>query len=134
MRPGEGRLLLALGAIPVVAAAYVVAFPTRPDYPGHLLGGAGATLLLGVLVVLVRRPHPLVVVGVVLVAVGLGAITEQTVFRLAEFDPVDLANQSVGAGLAGFAILECDRHPRSLVVASVVGLLLVVAGFRYAFA
>lgn len=128
------RLLLALLVVPLVGAAYVMAFPARPDYPGHFLAGAGATLLLGALVVLVGRPHPFVVVGTVLLAVGLGAVAEQTVFRLAEFDPVDLANQSLGAGLAGVVLLECPRRALPVAAVGAAGLALVLVGFRYAFA
>ena len=134
MRGAGQRLLLALLAVPAVAAVYVAAFPTRPDYPGHLLAGAGATLLLGVLVLVVRRPHPFVLVGMVLLAVALGAVAEQTVFRLAEFDPVDLANQSVGAGLAGVVLLACPRRPLPVTAVGLIGLGLVLVGFRYAFA
>lgn len=133
-RPVEPGLLLALLLVPLVGLAYVVGFPTRPDYPGHLLAGAGATLLLGALVVLVRRPHPFVVVGTVLLAVTLGAVAEQTVFRLAEFDPVDLANQSLGAGLAGVALLECPRRTLPVAAVGAAGVALVLVGFRYAFA
>lgn len=128
------RLLVALLVLPVAGAAYVAAFATRPDYPGHFLAGAGATLLLGVLVLLVRQPHPFVVVRTVVLAVALGAVAEQTVFRLAEFDPVDLANQSLGAGLAGVVLLECRRRPLPVAAVGAVGLALVVVGFRYAFA
>jgi len=101
---------------------------------GHFLAGAGGTFLrlAGVLAETPDRRWPVVVT--VWVAILLGVLTEATVFRLAEFDPVDLANQSLGAILAGVAMLDARPYDRSSGVAAVAGFAFLVAGFFYAFA
>lgn len=116
------------------AAAYKLSFPDRSDYVGHFLAGAGGTLLLLTVVVeMDRRGRWPVVLGV-WTAVLLGVIAEATVFRLAEFDLVDLANQSLGAVFAGFGMLDGRAGDRSTAVAGIAGLVFLVAGFGYAFA
>lgn len=126
------RPALAVAAVAVAGVAYRAAFPDRPDYAGHLLAGAGGTLLLLAVVVAVLGPGPWRVVGVVAVAVLLGVGTEATIFKYAEFDPVDFANQSVGAVLACAGFLGARRD--DLPLAAVAGLVLLAAGFHYAFA
>jgi len=126
-------LTLALTLVVLVAVAYGVLFPDRTDYVGHFLAGAGGTLwLLAVVVESEPRSRWPVVVGV-LSAVLLGTFAEATVFKLAEFDPVDLANQSLGAVLVGLGMVDGRPHDRSAGVAGVLGLVFLVAGFGYAF-
>ena len=71
----------------------------------------------------------LVVVG----AVGIGAVMEATVYRLAIFDPVDFFNQSLGACVAGAAVIGHRRSFVAAIVAVGLGLLLVWMGIRFAF-
>ena len=88
------------------AAVYLGLLGYRTDAAGHALAGLGGTLLLlGVLLAAARAPVSWSVAGVVLVAVAGGVVTEATIFKLAVFDMVDFANQSVGACLAGFCAL-----------------------------
>ncbi len=127
-------LTLAVGAVVLLGVAYGLLFPDRTDYLGHFLAGAGGTycLLAVVAAAAPGRRWPLVIT--VWVAVLLGVVTEATVFRLAEFDLVDLANQSLGAVLAGVGMLDAQPRDRSSTVAAASGLVLLVAGFFYAFA
>ena len=130
----RAALTLAIGAVVVVGVAYGLLFPDRTDYLGHFLAGAGGTYwLLAVVVAAAPGRRWPVVVGV-WVAVLLGVFTEATVFRLAEFDPVDLANQSLGAVLGGVGMLDARPYDRSTAVAAVAGLVFLVGGFFYAFA
>ncbi|RNL62650.1 hypothetical protein EFK50_12905 [Nocardioides marmoriginsengisoli] len=126
-------LTLSLVLVVLVGVSYGVLFPDRTDYLGHFLAGAGGTFwLLAIVVELDRNSRWPVVYGV-LAAVLLGVFTEATVFRLAEFDPVDLANQSLGAVFAGFGMVDGRPYDRSAGIAGVAGLALLVAGFAYAF-
>ncbi len=125
------RAVAALVAVVLAAVAYRVLFPDRFDYAGHFVAGAGGTLCL--LAPFVRRGGPWRVVTVAAVAVLLGVGTESTIFRLAEFDPVDLANQSLGALLvcAGFVDAE---GVRDAALAAAAGVTLLIAGFGLVFA
>jgi hypothetical protein len=58
----------------------------------------------------------------------LGVVTEATVFRLAEFDPVALANQSAGAVLAGIGLLDAEDRPSSTAIGLLGGIALLIAG------
>jgi hypothetical protein len=53
---------------------------------------------------------------------------------LAEFDPVDLANQSLGAVLAGLGLLDVKRAESTTGAAFLGGFVLLIVGFSYAFA
>jgi hypothetical protein len=94
-----------------VAVAYRFLFPLRDDYLGHFAAGYGGTLLLwlGVMWWLGwSRPTAkwgYAALAIALVSVGLGAVLEGTLFRYAEFDQVDFGNQSLGAVMAGLAVL-----------------------------
>lgn len=125
-------LACSLLAVIAFTAAYYVAFPDRSDYAGHFVAGAGGTLLALTAVAALPRSGPWRAVAVAVVAVLLGVGTEATVFKLAEFDPVDLANQSLGAVLAAAGFLDATR--RHAPYGAVAGLVLLVAGFRLAFA
>lgn len=134
VRSTDWRPLVAFVAIVLLGVAYGVLFPDRTDYVGHYLAGAGATLMLLSVVVALAPGRPLVVTAGVAVAVLLGVGTEATIFRLAEFDPVDLANQSMGAVLAGIGLHDAERGGASTGLAFVGGFVLLIAGFFYAFA
>lgn len=127
-------LTLGVGAVLLVAVAYGGLFPDRTDYVGHFLAGAGGTFLLLAIVVAAAPEQRWPVVIAVWAAILLGMFTEATVFRLDEFDPVDLANQSLGATLAGVAMMDARPYDCSSAVAAAAGLGFLVAGFFYAFA
>lgn len=129
-----GRPVAALVAVAVLGVAYGLLFPERSDYLGHFLAGAGGTFMLLAVVIVSAPNHPLVVVAGVAAAVLLGVAMEASIFRLAVFDPVDLANQSVGALLAAIGLLDAQRGDSSAGLAFIGGFVLVVAGFFYAFA
>ena len=130
----RAALTLGVGAVLLAAVAYGGLFPDRTDYVGHFLAGAGGTFLLLAVVVAAAPERRWPVVITVWVAILLGVFTEATVFRLAEFDPVDLANQSLGAVLAGVAMLDARPYDRSSWIATAAGLGFLIAGFFYAFA
>ncbi|MGQ0467907.1 MAG: hypothetical protein ACT4QG_21640 [Sporichthyaceae bacterium] len=106
--PGEGAAILGVVAM---AALMLAAFPGRADYTGHFLAGAGATLLLlGLAAASLEKPQPWTILAVCLAAVGMGAIAEATVFRLAAYDWVDFAVQSMGAVLVTAPFLEAGKR------------------------
>jgi len=128
--------------VALVAVAYRWLFPLREDYLGHFAAGYGGTVLLLLASIWwfgFARPtaawaYAMLILA--LVSIGLGAVTEATVFRYAEFDQVDFGNQSLGAVMAGLAILgdsprtwlaPSDYWPRALVGAATLAL-----GFYYA--
>ncbi len=121
-------------AIVLLGMAYGLVFPDRSDYVGHFLAGAGGTLLLLALVVASAPGSIKALLVTVAIAVLLGVLAEATIFRLAAFDPVDLANQSLGAVLAGVALLDVETRPATTGLAAVAGLIFLIAGFNYAFA
>lgn len=132
----------------------------RFDYVGHYAAGFGATLILlaGAQLAAPARTGSIVIMLISLVSIGFGAIAEETVFKLAQFDPVDFVNQSLGAVLAGIVVIaaraqgEAGGQSRSADSTSaheptrpgdpmlaafvwiVIGGAAVVAGFRFAFA
>jgi hypothetical protein len=113
----------------------VAAFPHRLDYPGHFLAGFGGTLLLlAALLSLAPRPLGWAAVWVALVAIGIGAITESTIFRFAIFDPVDFCNQSLGAGLAALSVLDRPASRGSAWLLAGLSGVLLIAGWQLAFA
>ena len=83
----------------------------RHDYVGHFAAGYGGSL--GLIMVALRllpterfgAMSTWSLVPLCLFCIGLGAITEATIFRLAKFDEVDFCNQSLGAVLAAAAAL-----------------------------
>lgn len=116
------------------AAVYLGLLGYRTDAAGHALAGLGGTLLLlGALLAAARAPVGWSVVGAVLLAVAGGVVTEATIFKLAVFDMVDFANQSIGACLAGLCALgRCGKGDANVAYGgAVVGL---VAGTFLAFA
>ncbi len=144
-RAAEARRVLLLGvAVGVPAAAYLLFLRHRTDYPGHLLAGYGGTLGalgLGLLVAprsfFLSRAAPLLVLLATLACIGLGAVCESTIFCIAQFDPVDFNNQSIGAALAGLSavlVLDADRPPpATLAVGALLSIASLAAGFFLAF-
>jgi len=131
------RVPAALPSVAVVTAlglVYVVLFGDRTDYAGHFLAGAGGTYVLLAAVAAWRPGRPWPVVAGTWLAVLLGVRTEATVFRPAEFDPVDLVNQSLGALLAGLGLVAAQPGDRSVPLALVAAGPLLVGGFVLAFA
>lgn len=123
-----------LVAVLIPAIAFVVAFPQRTDYVGHYLAGAGGTALI--LAAVLARPgrRPWLVAATTNVGILIGVGTEATVFRLAIFDPVDLASQSLGALVVGAALVGASGSKRLATCVFVVAALLLATGFGYAFA
>lgn len=107
-------------------------FSYRTDYLGHYLAGfAGTLAVLSFLVMIGPDDRVAIVIG--FAAIGLGWVTESTVFKLAIFDPVDFLNQSLGALVAVCLVLGESRSARrgaGLLMLSIVGL---IAGFYFAF-
>lgn len=130
-RPAGPAVAATLAVAAACGAMLLVAFPERSDYAGHFLAGAGATLLLLALVLPWARPWHVLAAGALAVLAGVG--TEATIFRLAEFDLVDLAAQSLGALTACAGVLA-TRGVRAAAYAAAAGLALTVAGFGFAFA
>lgn len=125
------RLALAAG---VGALAFLLLTGDRLDYPGHYLAGFGGTLgLLVFPLASLRERLGWEVVGAVAVAVALGAVLEATVFRFAIFDPVDFANQSLGACLAGACVVGERASLGRAGIAGVVAVACLQAGFLLAF-
>jgi hypothetical protein len=116
------------GTVAVLGLVVRVGFVDRSDYAGHFLAGAGATAMLVALVTaFAPGPRPGLVVALCLGAVALGAVCEETVFRLAAFDWVDLSFQSSGAVLACLPFLAGGGGRRSD-TGFAVGAVLLIAG------
>ena len=132
--PLAATLGITVVAVLVCAAAFLVAFPQRTDYAGHFVAGAGGNAVLLGMAIAFAQPREWVIVGVTVVAIILGVGTEATVFKIAIFDVVDLGSQSLGALVVACGLF--GSHRSGALGASVVsvGLLLLVAGFRLAFA
>jgi ABC-type branched-subunit amino acid transport system permease subunit len=129
-----GPPVLAAMAGAVALLAYAPFFGRRNDYPGHFTAGFASTLILLVAVgVVTRRPLGWWAVAALGVAIGIGAITEATIFRLAIFDPVDFCNQSLGATIAAASLLGAPVRGRTAVALIVTGCVFLVVGFVVAF-
>lgn len=134
--PRSARGALARMLLPLIATSslYGMLLGHRLDYLGHFLAGYGGTLLL-LAVVAVRRGRRLGwgASGITVIAIGIGLGTEATVFRLAIFDPVDFVNQSLGACLAGAALVNAEGSPRLAAGTLAMGIVVVLGGFWFAF-
>jgi peptidoglycan biosynthesis protein MviN/MurJ (putative lipid II flippase) len=120
----QSHIRLILAVVPALALAVVfeVFLSPRHDYTGHYLAGYGGTLSA---YMVWMRLHPsrqierwgvFSIVPICLCCIALGAVTEATIFRLAKFDELDFCNQSLGAVLAGLAMLsyiQPDSHQAS---------------------
>ena len=128
----------------LVASLFGFAFSYRTDYLGHFLAGYGGTL--GVIAVVSARSFDrrtmnglsIRIVTATLCCIGFGAVLEATVFRIAVFDPVDFANQSLGAVLAGLSsiVFFAGAKHNAALLGSVflIATSSLLAGFFYAFA
>jgi hypothetical protein len=131
--PRRSDLWVPLLAVVTATVAYRVGFHDRPDYAGHMLAGFGATLLALAFLAGVRpRLGSGLILAATLVAVAAGGVIEATVFRIAIFDPVDFAHQSLGGCLAGATVAGCDRRvPTSWY--TLLGAAALLGGFWLAF-
>src|SRR5690606_32686438 len=99
----------------IISALYLMSLGHRTDYVGHFMAGFGGTLLVMAVVLEVLRDAArspstgVVVILLLLLCIGIGALEEATTFRLAKWDEVDFFNQSLGAVLAGLLVLQV--HP-----------------------
>ena len=124
--------------------AYGLILNHRTDYVGHFAAGFGGTIgLLTLVVASIRKPLPycglhLLALVVALISIGLGAILESTVFRIAQFDLIDFCNQSLGAVLAALSFTAARPYTPLRISAVSVGfaaaVVFLVAGFILAFA
>ena len=144
MGPIIARSVLGVVFAPLaLALAYHQFLGHRSDYLGHYLAGCGGTLLLIVCVLAIvpdipyARFAPATIVLLALVAIGIGALFESTIYRIAKFDEVDFCNQSLGAVLASAGVLlVAGRAKPPLFISSglvCVALGLLAAGYHYAF-
>lgn len=118
----------------VTGATYFVSLGHRSDLLGHYLAGFGATLLL-LCALAVKRPLlSWNAFAVTIASIGVGFVTETSVFRFAFFDPVDFANQSIGACVACACVLETRLDGRVVRTLAVAGIVLLTGGFVFAFA
>jgi uncharacterized membrane protein YccC len=138
--------LLLVTILPAAAAGVVYEYflGHRHDYTGHFLAGYGGTL--GALMVWLRTVSKnryavlsiWSIVPICIACIGLGAIFEATVFRLAKFDEVDFCNQSLGAVIAAAAALflaDSQKPAVQLVdIGLIVGVVFLGAGGAYAVA
>ncbi len=134
-RPGAARAVAVLGVAALATAlTFRYLLGHRTDYVGHYLAGLGGTLLLLAPLAARRKPSGWPVVALVAVAIGIGYVTESTVFRIAIFDPVDFVNQSLGACVAGAGVMGRPGSARRGATIAVLGLVCLWAGVLYAFA
>ena len=130
----EIALSLFLGTL-ATALAYWLFLGHRSDYLGHYLAGLGATLgLLTLFLLFTNKALAWETAAIALIAIGLGFVTEFSIFRLALFDPVDFCNQSLGACVAGACMLGARRDRKLIIATGTLSLILVVGGFVFAFA
>jgi hypothetical protein len=105
---------------------FALLVPYRLDYAAHVLGGASATVLAGIVLSRWWRGAP-VVLGSIALVLGAAVIGEVTVFG-ADPDIVDLANSVAGVAIGG--AIELRWPPEDLpapTAAAVWGPLLVAA-------
>lgn len=113
------------------ALVYITTFAYRLDAAGHFCAGFGGTLFLLALVSRGRSELGWSAIFAALAAIGIGIVAELTVFSDLVADPVDVANQSLGALLATACVLA--RPVRSGALA-VTALPILLVGFVFAFA
>ena len=101
----------------------------RSDYLGHYWAGFGGTLLLlAIPPIFFERLPDSWILAITLVAISLGFGTEMTIFKIAKFDPVDFANQSAGACIAGLCLIRQRWEPGWAVRVFALGALIAAAG------
>lgn len=116
----DNRLqLLAMLPAFLVGATFELFLSHRHDYTGHYAAGYGATLMAGVLCSRRWNDRSRLqrdfrwVVGLVLVCIGCGVISEATIFSFAKFDEIDFCSQSLGAVLAGVVLIAWNNSKMS---------------------
>ena len=115
-------------------SAYVIFLGHRLDYAGHYLAGLGATLvLLCGLLLRLKRALRWEAVGVSVIAILLGFVTESSIFRIAFFDPVDFCNQSLGACVACACVIGFPYVPGTVPRLGAASLVITAGGFVLAF-
>ena len=118
----------------VMTGAYFAFLGHRNDLLGHHLAGFGATLLLLCMLAVVRGGRlTWDALAVTVAAIGIGFVTESSIFRFAFFDPVDFANQSLGACIACACVIETRPDRSAIRRLSVAGAVLLLGGFVFAF-
>ena len=145
VKSSSTRMLIA-GIVPVVLLGWIYHWflGHRSDYLGHFLAGYGGTLGL-LMVCVVAMPArdsssnlARQIFFVTLISIGIGAVCEATIFRIAIFDRVDFCNQSIGAVLAGFAALVAVSNSgldsKTVGCGLAIAAITLAAGFHYAFA
>lgn len=117
------------GAAVLTGWAFHLFLGHRSDYLGHYWAGfGGALLLLALPPILLRKcPEPWIP-AIVLLAILLGFGTEMTIFKIAQLDLVDFANQSAGACIAGLCLLNQRWEPGRAVPVFALGALIAAAG------
>lgn len=123
-------LLVPIG---LVALALRLGVAARPDWLGHLLAGFGASLLLVLAALRCTGGRRGTVLGATALAALLGWGAEHTMFALAGADPMDLHAQTLGAGLAGLALLRGRAEETPALPCSLVAASCLVAGAFFAF-
>ncbi len=114
----------------LMSTLYLIFLGHRTDYVGHAIAGFGGTAIL--LVILFRlnpSPSEWKQLWIVLAAIGIGAVAEATIFKIAKFDPVDFNNQSIGAYLAGCCAVRTRWPKESFDFIITVSGLFIIAGF-----
>ena len=109
------RLFLLTAPAIAVGVIFEVFLGHRHDYAGHYAAGYGGTLAATMLWLRTRSKSGFADVAarsllpVCLACIALGAVAEATAFRIAQFDPIDFFNQSLGAVLAAICSLGFHR-------------------------
>ena len=112
------------------ALVYVTVFAYRLDAAGHFCAGFGGTLFLLALVSRGRDELGWSAVLIAFAAIGIGIVAELTLFSDLVADPVDVANQSLGAVLAAGCVLSRPVRCKAL---ALTALPILLAGFAFAF-
>ena len=143
-KPMVGRVLLVSVPVMVMGVALEVFLAPRHDYTGHFLAGYGGTLAACMVWFRMIWPGRFLewsiwsVAPLCVVCIGLGAVTESTIFRLAKFDEIDFCSQSLGAVLAAACGLGYTPpvQPRGMDfdLALIAGIAFLGAGGWFAFA
>ena len=137
-------LLATLFPAAAAGAVYEYFLGHRHDYTGHFLAGYGGTLgaMMFWLRIVPEKRYAVLstwsIVPICVACIGLGAVFEATIFRLAKFDEVDFCNQSLGAVIAASAslLLVDDQKPpvQLMDIGLIVGIVFLGARGVYAVA
>jgi hypothetical protein len=127
------QLRLATALVAGAGALFIVFLGYRRDYAGHMLAGYGGTLALLLFLVVKERYLGWNAVALTAGAILIGVGTESTFFLIAIFDPVDFANQSLGACLACASVLGRQGSKPLALGLGVLSAATLAAGFVLAF-